>query len=58
MTEEVPGQKRRCPRHRIAKGHVRGLAMVGSEKLFFARPDAKHGGLFISVPNPPPWVLS
>jgi len=53
MTEEVPGQKRRCPRIVLPKGMF--VAWHGGDLQLFSRVRTlSMGGLFISVPNPPP----
>jgi PilZ domain len=53
MTEDVPGQKRRYPRIALAKGMF--VAWHGGDLQLFSRVRTlSMGGLFISVPNPPP----
>jgi PilZ domain-containing protein len=53
MTEEAPPQKRRYPRISLPKGmHV---AWHGGDLQLFSRVRTlSMGGLFISVPDPPP----
>ena len=53
MTEKVPGQKRRQPRISLPKGMY--VAWHGGDLQLFSRVRTlSMGGLFISVPNPPP----
>ena len=53
MTEDVPGQKRRYPRIALPKGMF--VAWHGGDLQLFSRVRTlSMGGLFISVPNPPP----
>jgi hypothetical protein len=53
MTEEVPGQKRRYPRIVLPKGMF--VAWHGGDLQLFSRVRTlSMGGLFISVPTPPP----
>jgi hypothetical protein len=53
MTEEVPGQKRRCPRITLPKGMY--VAWHGGDLQLFSRVRTLGmGGLFISAPDPPP----
>jgi hypothetical protein len=53
MTEEVPPQKRRYPRITLPKGMY--VAWHGGDLQLFSRVRTlSMGGLFISVPDPPP----
>jgi PilZ domain len=53
MTEEVPPQKRRYPRISLPKGMR--VAWYGSDLQLFSRVQTlSMGGMFISVPDPPP----
>jgi hypothetical protein len=53
MTEEVPPRKRRYPRISLPKG-MRVAWHGGDLQLFSRVRTLGMGGLFISVPNPPP----
>ncbi len=53
MTEDLPPQKRRYPRISLPKGMW--VARHGGDLQLFSRVRTlSMGGLFISVPNPPP----
>ncbi len=53
MTEEVLRQKRRCPRISLPKG-MRVAWHGGDLQLFSRVRTLGRGGLFISIPDPPP----
>jgi PilZ domain len=53
MTEDPPSQKRRYPRISLPKGMM--VAWHGGDLQLFSRVRTiSMGGLFVSVPNPPP----